>query len=73
MNKYDNDPNYKKEEEGVYRDLTTNEVVIIFDEESSASISKLMNTADHQGELVLDHEVLDILLKDPKWGDNTSS
>ena len=68
MNKYDNDPNYKKEEEGVYRDLTTNEVVIVLDEESSAAISKLMNTADHQDELVLDHEVLDILLKDPKWG-----
>jgi hypothetical protein len=54
MNKYDNDPNYEKVEEGVYKDLSTEEVIFILSDEEGEKLSRILNTADHQDEYVLD-------------------
>lgn len=54
MTKYDNDPNFEKMEEGVYKDLSNNDVLFILTEEQSEKLSRTLNTEFHQGELELD-------------------
>ena len=58
---YDNDPNYEKEEEGVWRDLTTNEMVYALSAEEMENLKKILNTASHQDEFVLTEEEFDQL------------
>ena len=53
---YENDPNYEKEEEGVWRDLTTNEMVYALSAEEMENLKKILNTASHQDEFVLTEE-----------------
>ena len=53
---YENDPNYEKEEEGVWRDVNTNEVVYVLTAEEMENLKKILNTASHQDEFVLTEE-----------------
>ena len=58
---YENDPNYEKEEEGVWRDLTTNEMVYALSAEEMENLKKILNTVSHQDEFVLTEEEFDQL------------
>lgn len=58
---YENDPNYEKEEEGVWRDVNTNEVVYILTAEEMENLKKILNTANHQDEFILTEEEFDDL------------
>ena len=58
---YENDPNYEKEEEGVWRDLTTNEMVYALSAEEMENLKKILNTASHQDEFILTEEEFDQL------------
>ena len=53
---YENDPNYEKEEEGVWRDVNTNEVVYVLTAEEMENLKKILNTASHQDEFILTEE-----------------
>lgn len=53
---YENDPNYEKEEEGVWRDVNTNEVVYVLTAEEMENLKKVLNTASHQDEYLLTEE-----------------
>jgi L-2-hydroxyglutarate oxidase LhgO len=53
---YDNDPNYEKEEEGVWRDINTNEMVYALSAEEMENLKKILNTASHQDEFILTEE-----------------
>ena len=58
---YDNDPNYETEEEGVWRDLTTNDVVFLLSDEEGEKLSRILNTSDHQDEYALSNEDFEYL------------
>ena len=58
---YDNDPNYEKEEEGVYKDLSTNGVVFLLSDEEGEKLSRILNTSDHQDEYALSNEDFEYL------------
>ena len=58
---YDNDPNYEKEEEGVYKDLSTNDVVFLLSDEEGEKLSRILNTSDHQDEYALSNEDFEYL------------
>jgi hypothetical protein len=68
MTDYSNDPNYELEEEGVYRDLTTNEVVFVLDEETGESLAKILERdTDRENEYTLTSDEFNKLFK---LGDN---
>jgi hypothetical protein len=68
MTDYSNDPNYELEEEGVYRDLTTNEVVFVLDEETGESLAKILERdTDRENEDTLTSDEFNKLFK---LGDN---
>lgn len=50
---YDNDPNYEFEEEGVYKDLRTNETVFVFDGENADLVRKAFALEDDQEDYTL--------------------
>ena len=56
MTDYENDPNYEKEEEGVWRDVNTNEVVYTLTAEEMEKLKRILNTASHQDEFILTEE-----------------
>ena len=58
---YENDPNYEKEEEGVWRDVNTNEVVYVLTAEEMENLKKVLNTASHQDEYLLTEEEIEQL------------
>ena len=60
---YDNDPNYEKEEEGVYKDLTTNETVFVFGDEDADMIRKALGVSDEEDQYILTSEDLKRILK----------
>lgn len=53
MTDYDNDPNYEFEEEGVYKDLRTNETVFVFDGENADLVRKAFALEDDQEDYTL--------------------
>lgn len=53
MTDYENDPNYEFEEEGVYKDLRTNETVFVFDGENADLVRKAFALEDDQEDYTL--------------------